>query len=114
MLEAERFRRFIEQCGLMLDLMRRAQAILAAASEHVTHLAAVISQRVYEDVVRADERAELRSRLMSGSYDPHTRLLRALIGTSRIARTKNRCVQAAVLMLLPAVAAVSVGLLSGV
>ncbi|MFG2132733.1 Pycsar system effector family protein [Streptomyces sp. NPDC048751] len=67
----------------------------------------------YEDVVRADKRAELRSGLLRGSTDPHTRLSRALTGTSRIARTKNRCVQAAVVMLLPAVTAVSAALLSG-
>lgn len=36
-----------------------------------------------------------------------------LTGTSRIARTKNRCAHAAILMLLPAVTAVSAALLSG-
>ncbi len=68
----------------------------------------------YEDVVRAEKRAELSSGLLLSSSDPHPRLFRALTATSRIARTKNRCVHGAVLMLLPAVTAVSAALLSGV
>jgi hypothetical protein len=67
----------------------------------------------YDDVVRAERRAELPSGLLRSSCDPQARLLRALTGTSRIARAKNRCVHTAVLLLLPAVAAVSAGLLSG-
>lgn len=67
----------------------------------------------YEDVVRAEKRAELSSGLLLSSSDPHPRLFRALTGTSRIARTKNRCVHGAVLMLLPAITAVSASLLSG-
>ncbi|MFE4371853.1 Pycsar system effector family protein [Streptomyces sp. NPDC056835] len=67
----------------------------------------------YEDVFRAEKHAELSSRLLLSSSDPHPRLSHALTGTRRIARTKNRCVHAAVLMLLPAVTTVSVALLSG-
>lgn len=67
----------------------------------------------YEDVVRAEKRAELSSGLLLSSSDPHPRLFRALTGTSRIARIKNRCVHGAVLMLLPAVTVVSAALLSG-
>ncbi|MEV7952698.1 Pycsar system effector family protein [Streptomyces sp. NPDC088141] len=68
----------------------------------------------YEDVVRAEKRAELSSGLLLSTSDPHPRLFRALTVTSRIARAKNRCVHGAVLMLLPAVTAVSAALLSGV
>ena len=67
----------------------------------------------YEDVVRAEKHSELSSGLLLSSSDPHSRLFRALTGTSRIARTKNRCVHGAVLMLLPAITAVSASLLSG-
>lgn len=67
----------------------------------------------YEDVVRAEKRAELSSGLLLSSSDPHPRLFRALTVTSRIAHTKNRYVHGAVLMLLPAVTAVSAALLSG-
>ncbi|MFF8903270.1 Pycsar system effector family protein [Streptomyces lydicus] len=67
----------------------------------------------YDDVVRAERRAELSSGLLLSSSDPHPRLFRALTVTSRIARAKNRCVHGAVLMLLPAVTAVSAALLSG-
>ncbi|MEW1657987.1 MULTISPECIES: Pycsar system effector family protein [unclassified Streptomyces] len=67
----------------------------------------------YDDVVRAERRAELSSGLLLSSSDPHPHLFRALTATSRIARTKNRCVHGAVLMLLPAVTAVSAVLLSG-
>lgn len=67
----------------------------------------------YEDVVRAEKGAELSSGLHLSSADPHPRLYRALIGTSRIARTKNRCVRGAVLMLLPSLIALNTGLLSG-
>ncbi|MFF8917200.1 Pycsar system effector family protein [Streptomyces sp. NPDC015032] len=67
----------------------------------------------YEDVLRAEQRAELSSGLLLSSSDPHPRLFRALTGTSRIARSKNRCVRGAVLMLLPALTAVSAALLSG-
>ncbi|MFP8904949.1 Pycsar system effector family protein [Streptomyces atacamensis] len=58
----------------------------------------------YEDVVRAEERADLWAGLRLGGSDPRLPLLRALTGTSRIARAKNRCVRCAVLVLLPAVA----------
>ncbi|WEH34423.1 DUF5706 domain-containing protein [Streptomyces sp. AM 4-1-1] len=68
----------------------------------------------YEDVFQAEKRAELSSGLLLSSCDPHPRLFRALTGTSRIARAKNRCVHVGVLMLLPAIAAVSAALLSGV
>lgn len=67
----------------------------------------------YEDVVRAEKRAELSSGLLLSSADPHPRLFHALTATSRIARTKNRCVHTGVLMLLPSVTAVSAALLSG-
>lgn len=67
----------------------------------------------YDDVVRAERRAELSSGLLLSSSDPHPRLFRALTVTSLIARTKNRCVHGAVLMLLPAVTTVSAALLSG-
>ncbi|GHB32728.1 Pycsar system effector family protein [Streptomyces chryseus] len=66
----------------------------------------------YDDVVRAEKRTELSSGLLLGSSDPQPHLFRALTGTSRIARTKNRCVHAAILMLLPAVTAVCAALLS--
>ncbi|MFE3768186.1 Pycsar system effector family protein [Streptomyces sp. NPDC059122] len=66
----------------------------------------------YGDVVRAEKHAELPSELLLSSADPHRRLYRALTATSRIARTKNRCVRGAVLLLLPAVTAVSAALLS--
>ncbi|MFG3394353.1 Pycsar system effector family protein [Streptomyces parvus] len=65
----------------------------------------------FDDVVRAEKQAELSSELLLNSSDPHPRLLRALTTTSRIARDKNRCVHAAVLMLLPAVASVGAALL---
>ncbi|MGW8973962.1 hypothetical protein [Streptomyces platensis] len=67
----------------------------------------------YEDVVRAEERAELSSGLLLSSSDPHPRLFRALTVTSRIVRTKNRYVHGAVLIPLPAVTTVSAALLSG-
>ncbi|WP_407549361.1 DUF5706 domain-containing protein [Streptomyces sp. Pv4-95] len=67
----------------------------------------------YEDVIAAEKRAELSSGLLVTSSDPHPRLFRALTVTSRIARTKNRYVHGAVLLLLPAVTAVSAALLSG-
>ncbi|WP_406138343.1 Pycsar system effector family protein [Streptomyces sp. NBC_01089] len=67
----------------------------------------------YEDVVRAEKRAELSSGLLLSGSDPYPRLFRALTGTSRIARTKNRCVHGAVLMLLSAITTVSASLLPG-
>ncbi|MFE0376665.1 Pycsar system effector family protein [Streptomyces inhibens] len=67
----------------------------------------------YEDVVRAESRAELSAGLRLGSSDPQPRLSRALTGTSRIARAKNRCVRYATLLLLPAVTAVFLALASG-
>ncbi|MFB7497400.1 Pycsar system effector family protein [Streptomyces sp. NPDC056161] len=67
----------------------------------------------YEDVVQAERKDELPSGLLRSSCDPHPRLMRTLTGTSRIARSKNRCVRIAVLLLLPAVTAVSAALLSG-
>ncbi|MBV7245975.1 hypothetical protein KDV96_19305 [Streptomyces sp. MW-W600-10] len=65
----------------------------------------------FDDVVRSEKQAELSPGLLLNSSDPHPRLLRALTTTSRIARDKNRCVRAAVLMLLPAVTCVGVALL---
>ncbi|GHF79617.1 Pycsar system effector family protein [Streptomyces filamentosus] len=59
----------------------------------------------YEDVVRAEKRADLAAGLGRDGSDPRPRLLRALRETSRIARAKNRCVRYAVVMLLPAVTA---------
>ncbi|WP_189858062.1 Pycsar system effector family protein [Streptomyces poonensis] len=67
----------------------------------------------YEDVVQADKCAQLSAELLASTSDPYARLFRALTGTSRIARTKNRCVHSAVLMLLPAVAVVSAVPLTG-
>ncbi|MEU6756636.1 Pycsar system effector family protein [Streptomyces sp. NPDC046685] len=57
----------------------------------------------YEDVVRAETRADLSAGLMRDGADPQPRLLRALRETSRIARAKNRCVRYAIVMLLPAI-----------
>ncbi|MCX5411272.1 Pycsar system effector family protein [Streptomyces sp. NBC_00059] len=68
----------------------------------------------YEDVVRAEKREELSPGLHFSSSDPRQRLFRALTGTSRIARSKNRCVRSAILMLLPAITAVSAAMLSAV
>ncbi|MGY0068381.1 Pycsar system effector family protein [Streptomyces sp. QTS137] len=65
----------------------------------------------FDDVVRAEKRAELASELLLTSSDPRPRLFRALTATSRIARNKNRCVHGAVLMLLPAVVSVGAALL---
>ncbi|MFE2145447.1 Pycsar system effector family protein [Streptomyces sp. NPDC059456] len=59
----------------------------------------------YEDVVRADTRADLSAGLRRDGSDPQPRLLRALTETSRIARAKNRCVRCAIVMLLPAITA---------
>ncbi|RPK36315.1 hypothetical protein EES37_26955 [Streptomyces sp. ADI91-18] len=59
----------------------------------------------YEDVVRAETRADLSAGLRRDGTDPQPRLLRALRETSRIARAKNRCVRYAVVMLLPAITA---------
>ncbi|WP_246151168.1 Pycsar system effector family protein [Streptomyces qinzhouensis] len=59
----------------------------------------------YEDVVRAETRADLRAGLRRNGSDPQPRLLRALRETSRIARAKNRCVRYAVVMLLQAITA---------
>ncbi|KOU29002.1 hypothetical protein ADK53_33360 [Streptomyces sp. WM6373] len=59
----------------------------------------------YDDVVRAETRAELSAGLRRDGSDPLPRLLRALGETSRIARAKNRCVRYAVAMLLAAIAA---------
>lgn len=66
----------------------------------------------HEDVVRAEDRAELLTGLRLGSSDPRPHLFRALTGTSRIARAKNRCVRNAVLVLLPAVTAAFPALVS--
>ncbi|MFE9661904.1 Pycsar system effector family protein [Streptomyces sp. NPDC005955] len=57
----------------------------------------------YEDVLSAQAGAALCAGLGRGGADPGPRLLRALTGTSRVARAKNRCVRGAVLALLPAV-----------
>lgn len=59
----------------------------------------------YEDVVRAETRADLSAGLRRDGSDPQPRLLRALRETSRIARAKNRCVRHAIVMLLPAITA---------
>ncbi|MEE1751974.1 Pycsar system effector family protein [Streptomyces sp. SP18CS02] len=59
----------------------------------------------YEDVVRAEKRADLSAGLRRDGSDPQPRLFRALRETSRIARAKNRCVRYAILMLLPAITA---------
>lgn len=59
----------------------------------------------YEDVVRAETRADLSAGLRRDGSDPQPRLLRALRETSRIARAKNRCVRYAIVMLLPAITA---------
>lgn len=65
----------------------------------------------FDDVIRAEQRAELSSGLLQASSDPYPRLFRALTATSRIARNKYRCVYGAVLMLLPAVISVGAALL---
>ncbi|MEV6573689.1 Pycsar system effector family protein [Streptomyces sp. NPDC051577] len=67
----------------------------------------------YEDVVRAETRAELVVGLRRDGSDPQPRLLRALRETSRIARSKNRCVRYAVVMLLPAIIAAFLALAFG-
>ncbi|MFD5556189.1 Pycsar system effector family protein [Streptomyces sp. NPDC127068] len=59
----------------------------------------------YEDVLSAQAGAVLYAGLGRGGADPCPRLLRALTGTSRVARAKNRCVRGGVLALLPAIAA---------
>ncbi|WP_308346403.1 Pycsar system effector family protein [Streptomyces sp. ISL-66] len=59
----------------------------------------------YEDVVRAETRADLSAGLRRDGSDPQPRLLRALRETSRIARAKNRCVRYAIVVLLPAITA---------
>lgn len=59
----------------------------------------------YEDVVRAETRADLSAALRRDGSDPQPRLLRALRETSGIARAKNRCVRHAIVMLLPAITA---------
>ncbi|OEU95753.1 Pycsar system effector family protein [Streptomyces oceani] len=67
----------------------------------------------YEDVVRAERRAELTAGLREGSADPRPRLARALADTSGIARTKNRWIRHAVRMLLPAIAVLGFALVTG-
>ncbi|MFI5943912.1 Pycsar system effector family protein [Streptomyces uncialis] len=58
-----------------------------------------------EDIVHAHHRASLTTALRRDTADPRPRLHRSLTETSRIARTKNRCIRHAVRLLLPAVLA---------
>ncbi|POX43321.1 hypothetical protein C3486_01435 [Streptomyces sp. Ru73] len=67
----------------------------------------------YEDVVRAESRAELSVALRRDGDDPQARLSRALTDTSRIAHVKNLYVRWAVLLLLPAVTAMILALAPG-
>ncbi|MEU9253434.1 Pycsar system effector family protein [Streptomyces sp. NPDC048270] len=67
----------------------------------------------YEDVVRAETRADLSAGLRRDGSDPQPRLLRALRETSRIARAKNRCVRYAIVMLLLAITAAFLALALG-
>ncbi|MFD7546103.1 hypothetical protein [Streptomyces sp. NPDC059816] len=67
----------------------------------------------YEDVLSAHAGAALCAGLGRGGADPRPHLLRALTGTSRVARAKNRCVRGAVLALFPAVAAAVPALTAG-
>ncbi|WP_051871444.1 Pycsar system effector family protein [Streptomyces sclerotialus] len=89
---------------LLMALVPRRGATLRGSAQVLAY---------YEDVVRAESRAELSVALRLDGQDPQARLSRALTGTSRIAHVKNMYVRWAVLLLFPAVTAMLLALAPG-